>query len=144
MDLEVNIQDTILNIRVAILIKTKNGFVLEKSPNGYFYFIGGRIRINETSEETAKREILEEMSIKIEKLTFKTIIENFFISKENQSIHEICFVYIADDELEIHDLMPGHVECPSADFRNMDIRPKVIKDYILNNDNRSHVIFKDF
>lgn len=143
MDLTINIKDIILNVRVAIIVKTKKGFVLEKHPQGFLYFIGGRIKINETSEEAAKREIYEEIGMHVEKFTFKTVVENFFIS-ENQPVHEICFVYMTDDELEIPNLLSDHIECPIDDFKNMDIRPKIIKDYVLTNDNSPHVISKNF
>ncbi|MEW6617058.1 MAG: NUDIX domain-containing protein [Patescibacteria group bacterium] len=143
MDLEIDIKGTFLNIKVVILVKTKNGFILEKSPNGYFYFVGGRVKINETSEEAAKREIFEEIGIKIEELTFKTIIENFFTLKENQHVHEICFVYTIDHKLEINDLASNYVECPITNFENTDIRPRALKDYILTNDDRPHIIYRN-
>jgi 8-oxo-dGTP pyrophosphatase MutT (NUDIX family) len=142
-DLTVPIENSTLNIRVAVLAKTNKGFILEKSPIGYLYFIGGRIKINENSEEAAKRELYEEIGIKVDKLTFKTVIENFFMEKENKLVHEICFVYMVEEELEINNLPPKLVECSVADFSYMDIKPKILKDYILSSDNRPHIIFKD-
>ncbi|MEI6296906.1 MAG: NUDIX domain-containing protein [bacterium] len=144
MDLTINIKDIILNIRVVVLVKTKKGYVLEKSPNGYLYFIGGRIKINETSEEAAKREIHEEIGIEIDKLIFKTVVENFFISKENKPVHEISFVYTTEGELEIPDLTADCIEYPSDEFEKLDIRPKILKDYILTNNNNPHIIYKGF
>ena len=143
MDLTIPVENSILNIRVAVLVKTKKGFILEKSPIGYFYFIGGRIKINETSEDAAKRELFEEIGIKIEKINFKTILENFFIVN-NKMIHEICFVYTVDEELEINNLVSNLIEYPITDFVNMDIKPKILKDYILSSDNRTHIVFKDY
>ena len=60
MDLTLPIEDKILNIRVAVILKTKIGYVLEKSKNGYFFVLGGRIKINESSEQAARREVFEE------------------------------------------------------------------------------------
>lgn len=143
MDLTVNIDNTSLNIRVAVFIKTKNGYVLEKNRHGYYFFVGGRIKINETSEEAAKREVLEEIGMNIEKLNFKTIIENFYVSNEEKPFHELCFVYMADGELEIPKLPENIEEISVANFNNLDIRPKVLKDYVMNNDDRSHAVCKD-
>ena len=144
MDLTVNVKDITLNIRVVVLVKTKKGYVLEKSPDGYLYFIGGRIKINETSEEAAKREIYEEIGIKVDNLIFKAVVENFFIPKENKPVHEISFVYMTEGELEIPNLVADRVEYPSSEFEKLDIRPKVLKDYILTNNNSSHIIYKGF
>ena len=145
MDLTIPVENSFLTIRVAVLAKTKNGFVLEQSPKGYYYFIGGRVKINENSEEAAKRELLEETNVLAEKLIFKTIIENFFkLESENKIVHEICFVYVLEEELVIKELAHNQVEILVADFENMDLKPKILKDYIVSGDNRSHVIFKDF
>ena len=142
MDLTIPIENSILNIRVAVLVRTKKGFIIEKSPEGFFYFIGGRIKINETSEEAAKREIFEEIGIKIEKINFKIILENFFIEK-NKKVHEICFVYSINEELEVSNLVSSRIECPITDFANVDIKPKILKDYILSGDNKPYIISKD-
>ena len=53
---------------------------------------GGRIEIGETSEQTIKREIQEELGKDIEILKYMTTIENFF-EMENKKYHEIYFLY---------------------------------------------------
>ena len=54
-DLSLNVDDFYLNIRVAIIARTKNGFILEKKKTSEYYFlIGGRMKINESSLEAAK------------------------------------------------------------------------------------------
>jgi hypothetical protein len=35
------------------------------------------------------------------------------------------------------------IEILVSDFDNMDIKPKILKDYIMSGDNRSHIIYKD-
>jgi len=144
MDLTIPVKDSVLNIRVAVLAKTKNGFLFSKDTEGFLYFIGGRIKINETSEEAAKRELIEETGIRTDKINFKTIIENFFIDSEKRFVHEICFVYVVNDELKINSKALKLVECPIIDFKNTDIRPIAIRDFILNKDNRPHIIYKDY
>ena len=141
MDLTIKIDKTLLNIRVVVLAKTKNGYILEKSPDGYLYFIGGRIKISENSEQAAKRELLEEVGISDGRLRFTAVIENFFKLKE-QPVHEISFVYSMDEEIEIQKLAKDRIEVPIRDLINMDIRPLGLRDYILSGDQRSHVILK--
>ena len=127
MDLTLPVKDMFLNVRVAVILKTENGFVLEKSKNfdGYFA-VGGRMKINETSEEAAKREVLEEVGLVIkENLKLKAIIELFF-GYEKERVHEICFVYILDGIHELK-LSEGFGEYTIEQINNMDVRPLVIK-----------------
>ncbi len=144
MDLTISVKDSILNVRVVILAHTKNGYLFEKNPDGYLYFVGGRIKINETSEEAAKREFFEETGIKVDKVNFKTTLENFFVFENEKKFHEICFFYEVPDELKINVKEFKLVECPISEFAKTDIRPKIMKDYILSNDNKPHVIYKDY
>jgi len=44
-DLKVLIEDTFLNIRVAILLETPSGFVFEKSKDAYMFVVGGSCQI---------------------------------------------------------------------------------------------------
>jgi 8-oxo-dGTP pyrophosphatase MutT (NUDIX family) len=90
-DLTIFVNDIKLNIRVAVIIETDEGYIFEKDPKWYYYFIvGGRIKTNETSVEAAKREIYEELGIELENFTIKAIVENFF-EENNIKYQEICF-----------------------------------------------------
>ena len=133
MDLSIKIQDTTLYIRVAGIIKTPNGFLLEKKKDiNYFNVIGGKITLNETSVDAIKREILEEIGIKIEEPIFCSIIENFFTEGENK-VHEICFVYLINTIFT--DSIPnGFIEISMNDIDNYNILPKVIVDILKNID----------
>ncbi len=144
MDLTISVKDSMLNVRVVILARTKNGYLFSKHPEGYLYFIGGRIKINENSEEAAKREFLEETGINISKVNFKTTLENFFVFENNKKFHEICFFYEVLGELKVNVNKFNIVECPISEFEKTDIRPKIMKDYILSNDNKPHIIYKDY
>jgi 8-oxo-dGTP pyrophosphatase MutT (NUDIX family) len=69
MDLSIPIQDTTLYIRVAGIIKTNSGYLFEwdKSRQSYIYTVGGKIKLNETSEEALKREVFEEIGFEFKK-----------------------------------------------------------------------------
>ena len=131
MDLTLPIEDKILNIRVAVILKTKIGYVLEKSKNGYFFVLGGRIKINESSEQAARREVFEETGIKIDDLKLKAVIENFYTNNEERQVQEICFVYLSNNQ-ENMNLIDGLAEYTIKQINDIDLRPTVLKQIILS------------
>ncbi len=142
-DLTIELGDTKLNIRVAVLIKTKNGYVFEKNPEGFYFVIGGRVKINESSEQAAKREVFEEVGINLEKVKMRAVIENFFSVGSDKYFHEICFVYLAE---ELHELNLGSnfKEFNDMEIDDVDLRPEIMKEIIRGDDNELiHVIYKN-
>lgn len=133
MDLTVKIEDTFLNIRVAIIMQTERGFVIQKHAGGYYFFLGGRIKIGETSLQGAIRETEEEAGLKIDEKDFKfvSVIENFFSTPEGKT-QEICFVYSCNNQEKINPEF-GLLEFPVSELENLDIRPEIIKKIILEN-----------
>ncbi|MCX6754516.1 MAG: NUDIX domain-containing protein [Candidatus Nomurabacteria bacterium] len=122
MDLSIPIQDTTLYIRVAGFIKTKNGLLFEQSKDGgYIFTIGGKIKLNENSEEAIKREVMEEIGLKVDDIKLCSIMENLY-SKSNKKTHEICFVYIVNNIFE-GDIPKGFIEVKLDDINNFDVRP---------------------
>ncbi|MEI6352715.1 MAG: NUDIX domain-containing protein [Candidatus Nomurabacteria bacterium] len=146
IDLSLNVGEDDLNIRVAILIKTKNGYILEKNEKfSYYFLVGGRIKINETSSEVTKREIKEEIDLDIneEDLEFKSIIENFFTYEiGNVKTHEICFLYELKKELENINLKNNFVEYTLKEIKNLEIRPTILQKLLLEEKMPTHVIHK--
>lgn len=128
MDLSINFENTIINIRVAVLLKTKNGFIFEKSKHGYVFATGGRIKLEESSLDTATREVEEDLGLKLEKENLKLIsmVENFFTNSDNDKVHEICFVYNYNKILDAT-LPKNFVEIKTEEFDNFDIRPNIFK-----------------
>ncbi len=97
MDLTINLeQNNILNIRVAIICQTENGYLLEKNKKGFYFFLGGRVKLGESSLQAAKREFHEETGLEISEFEFISTIENFYDDKgglKEGAVHEKCFVY---------------------------------------------------
>ena len=93
MDLTINIEDYKLNIRAAGIMIHNNKVLVHKNINSNHYaIVGGRVQIGESSEETIKREIKEELGKNIEIIGYIGTIENFFELKGSK-YHEILFVY---------------------------------------------------
>ena len=141
MDLTIKIEKATLNIRVAVLIKSSNGYLFEKSKNGYIFCVGGRIKINESSLDAASREVEEELNLKTDKLVLKGSVENFYQNSEG-NVHEICFVYRAEEVFS--DIVPPEfVEVLVSNIGNFDIRPKVMTEFIVNEGSDfNHIVTK--
>lgn len=101
MDLTLDVENYKLNIRAAGIIIHDNKVLTHKTINKDHYCLpGGRVEIGESSEQTIKREIQEELGKKVEILGYVATIENFF-EMENKKYHEIYFLYrieFADEE----------------------------------------------
>jgi 8-oxo-dGTP pyrophosphatase MutT (NUDIX family) len=142
-DLTIFVNDIKLNIRVAVIIETDAGYIFEKDPKWYYYFIvGGRIKINETSSEAAQREIYEELGIELKNFILKAIAENFF-EENNIKYQEICFYY----RCKINGTMqlPEKYYALTVDeIRKNNIRPIFIYNIISSKDNDiMHIILRE-
>ncbi len=141
MDLTIKFENSheALNVRVAIIMETKNGFVFSHRKNGGFYFlIGGRAKLGESSIDSVIRETEEETGLKLSSEDFKliSIIENFWTSKENDKnwkVHEINYIFIVPMQERIYDAIDSAevVEIPKEELSGLDIRPAKIKQLIL-------------
>lgn len=130
-DLTVLIDQTTLNIRVVILLQTPQGMIFEKSKDGYLFAIGGRVKITESTEQAAIRELEEELNLKNIKLNLAGVIENFFTMSNGKDYHEINFVYKAAlaSSLELNTLSSdneGYICLNQSDMDKYDIRPQAI------------------
>ncbi|MDZ7798244.1 MAG: NUDIX domain-containing protein [Patescibacteria group bacterium] len=149
-DLTILLEETFLNIRVAILLETPSGFVFEKSKDGYIFLLGGRVKLNETTQEAASREMFEELKLENIDIEMISVIENFFSTADNKNIHEINFVYKATLPQSI-DLSiftsdngnNGYCYIKMDKFDKHDIRPKIIKEFLKNKKSFVHLITRE-
>jgi ADP-ribose pyrophosphatase YjhB (NUDIX family) len=92
------------NYRVgAIIIRDKKVLMVKNDSSPYYYSVGGRVKLNETSEEAVVREAFEETSIKFEIDRLAFIHEHFFdeeMTKEHY--HEIAFFYLMKENNNIN------------------------------------------
>ena len=93
MDLTLDVENYKLNIRAGGIIIHNNKVLTHKNVNKDHYCLpGGRVEIGESSTDTIKREIKEELGKDIKITGYISTIENFFEIKGSK-YHEIMFVH---------------------------------------------------
>ena len=138
MDLTLILEhNNILNIRVAIICQTEKGFLLEKHKKGFYFFLGGRVKLGESSLQAAKREFNEETGLELSDFEFISTIENFYIENKPKHenmltahVQEICFVY-KTEKIDAVDPKYGLVEFTREEMKDLDIRPSIIKEIVV-------------
>lgn len=84
------------NYRVgAIIIRDKKLLMIKNDSAPYYYSVGGRVKLNETSEEAVVRETFEETGIGLEIDRLAFIHEHFFTEETTKEhYHEIALFYL--------------------------------------------------
>lgn len=109
MDITLDVGDYKLNVRAAVVIKHNGKVLLHRNMNSDHYaLLGGRVEIGESSDETVKREVIEEIGKGIELTGYIATIENFFEMK-NSKYHEIMFIhsgeFVKEEDKKIEDTL---------------------------------------
>ncbi len=144
MDITINVEDYILNVRAAAVIIHNGKILVHRNINSDHYALpGGRVEIGENSENTIKREILEEMGKQVELVGYISTIENFFEMK-GKKYHEIEFVHKAEFIKKEDKLLQDTIKnIEGKDFLQYEwleiekieqypLMPKVIKEVLKN------------
>ena len=93
MDITIDVDDYKLNVRAAGIMIHNGKILVHRNINSDHYaLIGGIVEIGESSDDTVKREIKEELGKNIEITGYISTIENFFEMK-GAKYHEIMFVH---------------------------------------------------
>ena len=98
MDISFKTTEGRFNYRVAGLIMKDNKLlIMQDKGQPYFYLPGGRIKMNEKSEDAVKREIQEELGVEVNVNRMLWINENFFKEETyEEQFHEVCFFYLVE------------------------------------------------
>ncbi|MFR8233753.1 MAG: NUDIX hydrolase [Clostridia bacterium] len=152
MDISVMIDNIKFNYRVATIIKNNNKILLHKSKEDNFYAIpGGRIMIDETSENALKREFIEEIGAKITIKNYLGTVENFF-EYNGKKYHELMIVYEStfdsNSNFYKEEKIRGLEENGKIEFiwktideiKQLDLRPLFLKENIISNTQMTHLI----
>lgn len=155
MDITIDVDDYKLNVRAAGVMIHNGKILVHRNVNSDHYaLIGGRIEIGESSANTIKREIKEELGKDIEITGYISTIENFFEMKGSK-YHEILFVhkgeFVNEEDKKIEYTLKNlegkdYLQYEWLDISKIDeypLWPLVIKDVIKENKFPVHKIFKD-
>lgn len=98
MDISFKTGEGRFNYRVAGIIIYDNKLLVMKDEHApYFYLPGGRVAMNELSEDAIIREIKEELNVEVKVNRILWVNENFFHEEYcDENFHEICFYYLLD------------------------------------------------
>jgi ADP-ribose pyrophosphatase len=98
MDISFKTEAGRFNYRVAGIITNGNKLLIMRDEHSPIYYIpGGRVHMNELSEEAIVREIKEELECDVKVNRMLWVHENFFHEDYyNEDFHEICFYYLLD------------------------------------------------
>ena len=124
------------NFRVSCIIWKNNKILLHRKKKDFFWnFIGGRVRIGESTNDALKREIREELGCKCEINKMVRVCENFF-EFNNQRYHEILMIFKGEllDELKKENIEDDLVVewFEEKDLKNIDIRPEFVKKILMD------------
>ena len=152
MDITIDVEDYKLNIRAGVIIIHNNKVLVHKNINSDHYaLLGGRVKIGENSEETVKREVIEETGKEIEITGYISTIENFFEMK-GRKYHEIMFVYkiefVNEEDKKIEYTIKNiegkdYLQYEWIELEKIaeyEVVPKVIKDVLKENKFPTHKI----
>ena len=140
MDISVDLNNYILNVRTSAFIRCKGEILVCEHKNKNYYSLPALLR-----------ELKEELNYDLDEndLRIARVIENFFVYK-GKNIHEYLFVYLCDlDEslyngdfknLENDNITMNWVK--EEAFILLDLKPGVIKG-IIRNPNVEHIVLKD-
>ena len=155
MDLSIDIEDYKLNIRSTGVIIHNNKLLVHSDINlDHYALIGGRVAIGESSEETIKREIKEEIGKEVEVIGYIGTVENFF-EANSQKYHEIMFIYqlefVNEEDKQIEETMKNiegkdYLQYEWLDLDKIEkepLKPQGIKKVIKDGKFPVHKIFKN-
>lgn len=143
MDITWETTNHTFNCRVASLIIKDDTILLEQRPNlSYLSLPGGRLKINESTEEALIREIKEETGYDIKVLKLVSVIENFYLNRHtNKPCHELLFIYTAEFlNLKAYEsYLPNHEESeatfiwyPISKLNEANFQPAIYLKYLTN------------
>ena len=155
MDITFKNENHILNVRAAAIIIHNNKVLMHRSINeSYHALLGGRVELGESSTDTVKREVMEELGKEVEITGYCCTIENFF-NFRNSEYHEIMFVHFAEftneDDKKIEETIKNIEGREDLEYRWLDldkikeyeVRPEAMKKVLADKIFPVHVVNDD-
>ena len=129
----------------GIVINDNKVLLVDMDDSGFLVLPGGYVELGETTKQAICREMEEELGYKLEIIKYLGIVENFFVNKFNQKMHEIGVYYLLkpmNDEKAIynnyvliendkgHNIKLSFKWIAINELENYDIRPKFLIDVL--------------
>lgn len=156
-DLTINVDGELLNCRAGAIINHNGKILLHKNTADVYYaLVGGRVQIGESSDDTIRREIKEEIGKDVEITGYIATVENFFELK-GKKYHEIMFIHQAEftnnEDKKIVETLQNiegniekHIQYEWIDLDKIEdcpLRPEIIKNVLKEGKFPTHVINKE-
>lgn len=153
MDLVFKQNQNVFNYRVVAVWMEQDHILLHKQvEDSYWSLPGGRVVMGEASQESLKREMLEELGIEIQVGQLIMVNENFFPYKE-WDFHEIGFYYnvkAAERAIFQKDAFYGlegdrllYKWIPIEELSEVQLYPQEVKDMLSHQPNETlHIVSK--
>jgi len=120
--------------RSVIINDDKILLVNEKSDKSYYFLPGGHVEFGETIEEGLKREIKEELGVRIKEFEPLFMVENIF-EKKDLKRHEFNHVFKVEPETYEFNITEDHIEFSwhnVSDLQNINLLPEKLKNKLKN------------
>lgn len=142
----------------GLLIHDNKILTTDMDNSGFFCLPGGYVGLGEDTEKAIIREMNEEVKYKVKIDKCIAIIENFFVNKNNITMHEIAFYYLLKlknnkETIENYKITENdNGRKIEHDFKwinlnnikAVDFRPAILKNKLSNLDfNFEHLIYRE-
>ena len=153
-DISFIFDETRLNIRVSAFITCDDYVLVQTDPNENFsYLPGGRVKLNESSVDAIRRELLEELGLIVESPKLFYYVENFF-SYRQKYVHELLYIFSIElpknqfdyfNNLKVKDKQTSSVKWVHKDeYKLLDCKPTLVKDlFDVDKTKLHHIIHHD-
>lgn len=159
MDVSFKNESDCFKLRVTGIVMNGDSVLLdEHSVDNKYRLPGGRVNLNESSEDAIRRELEEEVGVKFDIDSFVGITEEFYVNYVGLKTHCINLYYKAKfsnpeevnkiefDRLEDDHGVPvqhGFKWVKLSDLESINLVPERIKKCIINNESNIHYIIQD-
>lgn len=140
------------NVRVAILIKSGDKILFSRKKGRDIWLLpGGREKFFESSLDTIKREMYEEIGLKLKNPILKTISEQFF-EYEGTKYHELLWIYQESrDDIDTNDVILSKEDNDEEykwfkidELDDINVLPLIVKESVKNKEEGiKHFVVKD-
>lgn len=156
MDVKIKSDEGNFKFRVSgLVLHNDRVLTVNINDNGFYCLPGGHVHLGEDTDTAMRREIYEEIGVKAKDVKLMSVIESFFLNKQNKTIHEIGFYYIITPE-DLGDKVNDFslIENDEGELKNLEFkwigldemieanfRPSILKEKLKNRDfSFTHII----